>query len=193
MIILFKGELIIELSEMTKNELEIQDVRQTLSTNRIALSNCNWLGLKNISVTIMTWKDVTFDLLRDHVSDQSDTFLCTHFKTHSCAYSVVHGNINSSRLVTFNHATARFYDCVRLNVCMCLCMHELVCLYVMISGVIIGVDSEEINSVRVSICWTAREDSRRHTHTYPSVSARISTTDLFLSEVCVKWLLFCRW
>lgn len=33
LIILFKGELIIELSEMTKNGLEIQDVRQTLSTN----------------------------------------------------------------------------------------------------------------------------------------------------------------
>ncbi len=42
--------------------------------------------------------------------------------------------------------------CTHECVCVCLCMHELVCVYVMISGVIIGVDSEEINSVRVSIC-----------------------------------------
>lgn len=44
------------------------------------------------------------------------------------------------------------FTSVRMNVCVCLCMHELVCVYVMIRGVIIGVDSEEINSVRVSIC-----------------------------------------
>lgn len=54
--------------------------------------------------------------------------------------------------VTFNHVSVCIYECVRMNVCVCLCMHELVCVYVMISGVIIGVDSEEINSVRVSIC-----------------------------------------
>lgn len=69
-------------------------------------------------------------------------------------YSVIHcsNNYSPSR-VTFNHLSVCIYECVSVNhVCVCLCMHELVCVYVMISGVIIGVDSEEINSVRVSIC-----------------------------------------
>ncbi len=90
------------------------------------------------------------------------------FRTCLSIHSAIHSSNNYSlSRVTFNHASVCIYECVRMNVCVCLCMHELVCVYVMISGVIIGVDSEEINSVRVSICWTAREDSRStHTHTH---------------------------
>lgn len=75
------------------------------------------------------------------------------FRTCLGIYSVIHSSNNySPSRVTFNHVSVCIYECVRMNVCVCLCMHELVCVYVMIRGVIIGVDSEEINSVRVSIC-----------------------------------------
>lgn len=140
---------------------------------------------------------MTFDLLRNHVGlkcDQRNGFACDcsgSFRTCLGIYSVIHSSNNySPSHATFNHVSVWIYECVRLNVCVCLCMHELVCVYVMISGVIIGVDSEEINSVRVSICWTAREDSRRLTHTHFPLSQPAFPQQTCSSLKCV-WSGFC--